>query len=608
MALKEVISLDLNVNHPWLLSATKNVFVAASSSVASKATKIKHGKQSRTRKNPSENSHMMSHHGPPPFVFGWMELLAEEEKLRQADKSNMRWLHLDLAPNQSISSFSLDHPQAMESRLADLEHATTPINDESPTIPSLQPPAAFQKRRKRKRPGQSGSSPVAYVLAVEHRTGSAPTRFVDVTPRYAESRVGTLQQRGLSRLEIQNELSYPAPKDSSWWAQTLSKLSHRGNSTDRSTDRALSNSAPNGRTSFTDAILLDTNTVEEDSKPEARIVTNEKQKITPPNSCHNGKKLFAEDGEELDRKIPPARSLAEGEDEDEISFSDDATKEPMPKSKSGFAKHPIYVLKSQLGKTHVLSPTASVCGLFAGESVYLRRDVSVALEAKAWLYQGRKVKESLVSSPLIRLKPRKKAANKKGFVALSSYGVGAGNDGSEKQRVTEEAAASIPLDKLDEQKERLLYGRWQTDKWSPPYVGPQDPIPLNEHNNVELALLNPGLVHIDIPIAAVQVAKQLDVPYAPCLLGFNSSQGTPIIRGIVVHEVHSEMIQHGAQEINHYKAEKQGRERQRLIKKSWKKLMSSILVKRRLDREYGDVHKGDDDNDNGMIEIPSDTD
>ena len=63
-------------------------------------------------------------------------------------------------------------------------------------------------------------------------------------------------------------------------------------------------------------------------------------------------------------------------------------------------------------------------------------------------------------------------------------------------------------DNYEEQQEQLLFRCWQTEPWSPKYVGPDDIIPVNDFQNVELALLNPGLVHIDQPRVA-QVAKKL---------------------------------------------------------------------------------------------------
>ena len=53
-----------------------------------------------------------------------------------------------------------------------------------------------------------------------------------------------------------------------------------------------------------------------------------------------------------------------------------------------------------------------------------------------------------------------------------------------------------------------VYAPWQTEPWSPPPVGPDEAIPVNAHNNVELELINPGLVHVEEPRIA-QVAKKL---------------------------------------------------------------------------------------------------
>ena len=53
-----------------------------------------------------------------------------------------------------------------------------------------------------------------------------------------------------------------------------------------------------------------------------------------------------------------------------------------------------------------------------------------------------------------------------------------------------------------------IFASWQTDPWSPAPVGPTDPIPVNEYKNIELELLNPGLVHIE-ERGIAKVAKQL---------------------------------------------------------------------------------------------------
>jgi hypothetical protein len=140
-----------------------------------------------------------------------------------------------------------------------------------------------------------------------------------------------------------------------------------------------------------------------------------------------------------------------------------------------------------------------------------RTDIQVALSARKWPYKGFKVKASEEGNPIKRVKARKKPMPK-GFKALTSYGVGKANDGSEDFRLKEVETASQPLDDGMED----IYAPWQTDPWSPPPVAPDERIPMNEFRNVELELLNPGLVHIDEPRVAL-VAKQLGMYVQPLL-------------------------------------------------------------------------------------------
>jgi hypothetical protein len=193
--------------------------------------------------------------------------------------------------------------------------------------------------------------------------------------------------------------------------------------------------------------------------------------------------------------------------------------EPLPTSKTAFKSHPVYAIPSVLNQNEVIVPDAKsrICGAFKGELVYRRADIQVAFPARKWPYKGFKVKASEVGKPIKRVKARKKPMPK-GFQALTSYGVGKANDGSEDFRLKEVAMASQPLEDGMED----IYAPWQTDPWSPPPVAPDEPIPMNEFRNVELELLNPGLVHIDEPRVAL-VAKQLGMyvqpifPPRPCL-------------------------------------------------------------------------------------------
>jgi hypothetical protein len=131
-------------------------------------------------------------------------------------------------------------------------------------------------------------------------------------------------------------------------------------------------------------------------------------------------------------------------------------------------------------------------GIFKGEMVFRRIDVEQALAERRWLYRARRVRRSELKHPIKRVKTRKVTI--KGFKALKSYNVGSSNDGGEDFEKKQLKAAEAPLEDGMEN----VYASWQTDPWSPPPIGPNDPIPVNEFNNVELELLNPGLVHVTL--------------------------------------------------------------------------------------------------------------
>lgn len=191
--------------------------------------------------------------------------------------------------------------------------------------------------------------------------------------------------------------------------------------------------------------------------------------------------------------------------EEKVDLTVAGIQEVMPTNKIGFASHSVFALSSQLGVHEVLAPDAKtrICGMFKGEVVYRRSDVSTAKVAKKWLYEGRKVKDG--EKPIKRVKARKKVTPT-GFQPLATYGVGTHNDGSEDFREKQIAVGSAPEnDGMDD-----LFAFWQTEPWSPAFVGPDDKIPVNEYRNIELALLNPGLVHVDRPRIAL-VAKKLEM-------------------------------------------------------------------------------------------------
>ena len=403
--------------------------------------------------------------------------------------------------------------------------------------------------------GNKGGSKatIAYVLAVEHLPRESrdllaaddgeekqyQLRLTDVTPRYANSWSQTL------RLRTAKKSRTDGGDDNAWWTESIKAVNRYHRSGSKSPDLLKSIGL-----SKLDAIEI------EDSSDE------------------NG----------MDDSIYADEVIERGEKEELITS---AANEAIPTSKAAFNNHPIYAIQAVLNANEVFAPDAKdrICGIFKGTPVYRRNDVHTAITAKKWLYEGRKVKDDELRKPVKRVKARKKPTPK-GFQALHSYGVGTGNDGSEEARQRDIAKGSGREEENDGMQN--LYAIWQTLPWSPIPVGPNDPIPTNEYKNIELKLLNPGLVHLD-EAGASKVAKKLGIPYAPCLLGFEGHGGnrTPSIRGIIVHEHNIDLLREAHTEFMSSQLEREHEKRTERIRKRWKKLIVGLLTKERLEREYG---------------------
>ena len=320
--------------------------------------------------------------------------------------------------------------------------------------------------------------PIAYAVATEHLSGGQLQlkRITDVTPRYAESMVESLKLRGIAPKQQAKVL---ADHKSDWWPRTLKVVnstfkdpSKRSSQKSNQTKQTMGNCA-------TDVIDVD---------DDAPIVIDDSDAEEGANSSDS-------DGEDHAEKL----------EKDELKQA--IKSEALPSSKAKFKNHHLYVIPSVLKSTEVLAPDAKkrICGIFKGEVVYSRSDVSEAIAERKWLYKGRKVLEKEITKPVKRVKARAKSSSGASFKALKSYGVGKGNDGSIENENRQLEMASKPL----EDKTHVdLFAVWQTEAWSPKYVGPNDPIPVNEYKNVELELLNPGLSHINEPRVA-SVAKKL---------------------------------------------------------------------------------------------------
>ena len=580
------ISRELTVNHPLFAGGLKDMFLRVMASESTRALQKKK-KKSKTKKDTgSENADVIDLAGDSDDdderstcnggrgngrantsqgnALGWVEILctptanrkkrkspAASSKSSMPSTSSARWAHADCERKM------LDQPSVVEKILAKLQNS-----DES-----------GPKTRER----------VSYVLAVEHNrfttvaTGGDDhlyCRVTDVTRRYAGAWSQTLRLRGASGQQI---VKTGGKCVDEWWDMTLRKVNRlakrkarsflevasveggraRGGNKKSGTSKISSQTPTSGGKSEEAIVIGDSSDSEneDDRKPAASVSVS-----VAVSSASN---MLDEDEYETAEKKELAASAAD---------------EAIPTSKAAFKTHPLYALASNLNKAEVIDPAGKrrIVGIFKGELIYRRSDVSVALTAKKWRYQGRKVREAELSKPAKTVKARKKSAPKT-FRALTSYGV---SDTSE-QKVDDESY--VEDDGMDH-----IFGRWQTEEWSPEPVGPNDEIPVNEYKNIELALINPGLVHLEVRGIA-KVAKKLGIPYAPCLLGFEGHGGnrTPTIRGIVVHEHNADLLRCAYTEWESQAVEQEHAQRRKAIYGRWKRLIVGILTKERLDRQYG---------------------
>jgi len=625
----EPVGRDLTIDHPLLATNVKNIFQSVYKSSDKNVMKKKkvdkrassdaniidlvdsddcnnEQKKDSTLTNNNRSKDQTNEIQFTKDELGWVEILCRPNNTTQSKKSLSsrkhktsvsspkkpssvapRWIHID--PQREL----FDEPLTMESVLFSLQR-----DDEG----------TFRKENKKSKRGMVNMS---YVLAVEHPIltpeyeeaslsegiNMAPShdnndsrknrlrsaRIMDVTPRYANAWSKTLRLRGATGVQI---ASGRGKCVDSWWAETIRK-------SNRLFKRLGSSNISNNngeRPQDSNVAKTKQKTISLKDTQQTPVVA--KQIVL--GSCENdGMNLHAVDCSSSCNSQRGAVNNGQSSDEDQESDLEkdelqlSTKQETIPTSKAAFKKHPLYVIPSVMLSTEVLAPDARkrICGVFKGQLVYKRSDVSTALAAKKWLYKGRKVKDNEMGKPAKKVKARKKPISTS-FQELGSYGI------STKEQSIKDAVGGNPSDDTESDGMERLYGIWQTDAWSPKPVGPDEDIPANEYRNVELALLNPGLVHLE-QRGMSKVAKRLGIPYAPCLLGFEGHGGnrTPTIRGIVVHAHNTELLNEAFTEWESQSLEQEHKKRQTEIHRRWKRLVVGLLTKERLDREYGGESK-----------------
>ncbi|RLN97435.1 hypothetical protein BBJ28_00022659 [Nothophytophthora sp. Chile5] len=240
--------------------------------------------------------------------------------------------------------------------------------------------------------------------------------------------------------------------------------------------------------------------------------------------------------------------------------------EGMPSSVEGFRKHPTYCLERHLGRFECLHPRKAV-GLFNGQPVFLRSHVFPAQSAFKWRRLGREVKAGEREKPA-------KWHSRGGKTETAANSDGSDDDGRP-------GGASM-----------ALFGLWQTAEIEPPAMA-DGRVPKNKYGNIEVwspAHIPRGAVHLRLPRIEA-VAQALGVDFAPAVVGFELRSGRTVPRtdGVVVAQAAELLLLEAHAHRQQAAIERAIGLNRRLARRRWARLATRLLLRRRLEEDYGAV-------------------
>lgn len=240
-----------------------------------------------------------------------------------------------------------------------------------------------------------------------------------------------------------------------------------------------------------------------------------------------------------------------------------ALTEPLPTNQQAYKNHQLYAMERWLTKYQILHPKGPVLGFCSGHPVYPRTCVQTLKTKQRWLREGLQVKADEHPTKVLKCSSK-----------LSKV----------------QALEAVDYGDADPGGTIALYGRWQMEPLCLP-CAVNGIVPKNEWGQVDVwseKCLPPGTVHLRVP-RVVPIAKKLEIDFAPAMVGFEFRNGRsiPVFDGIVVcAEFKDTILEVYADEEERRQAEeKRGIEAHAVSR--WYQLLSSIVIRQRLNNSYG---------------------
>ncbi|TYZ67353.1 hypothetical protein PybrP1_008656, partial [[Pythium] brassicae (nom. inval.)] len=257
--------------------------------------------------------------------------------------------------------------------------------------------------------------------------------------------------------------------------------------------------------------------------------------------------------------------------------------EEMPTSVEAFRKHHVFCLERHLGRFECVHPRRAV-GIFRGQPVFLRRHVQTTRSWYQWRRLGREVLESE------RQQPAKWYARGKQPSGAASGAEGSGGDSDSDDGLPTVSNNNSNNNTGDGR--RPMFGEWQTREFVPPPVV-DGVVPKNAYGNIEVwsaAHVPRGGAHVRLP-RIEKVARELGLDFAPAVVGFEAQgdRNVPQVDGIVVAETALALLLDAHAHVQQGTIERAMEKNQAAVAKRWERLVKRLLLRQRLDDDYGAV-------------------